>query len=481
MTKILVIDLGTSYLKFALFDRLGQMCDLVRYAPPARQSPPGRVELEAADVIRVIEQGVIELGRRTRGLSDLEAVSFATQTNSFLLLNAEDQPLTPIIPWPDQRAESLLPEIAQRCALPGLVVTTGVPALNSQFMLAKLLWLQLREPQTWRRAARLCLFSDYLTLLLTGQHVTEAGTAGLTALVDIHRCQWWAPMLARLELNSRWLPDIVRAGTDLGPISAEAACRLGLPRRCRFIVGCLDQYAGAIGAGNVRPGRISETTGTVLATVRLAQDFSTGLGPSVFQGPAPAQGQYWCMTFGEVSANYLQWYRDLLPDHPDFDALTALAAALEPGASGLTLIPTSPLSTPSAVFRGWTPSHTRGQVVRCILESVAAALRDQVTALSAGVMPEEIRSAGGAARSPLWLQIKADVLGIPVRATQCAEPTSLGAAVLAESALTGSAPWEIAERWVCPGALYRTDPQRHQRYQELWPALPREIHDPPTR
>jgi len=164
---------------------------------------------------------------------------------------------------------------------------------------------------------RLCLISDYLTLLFTGRHVTEAGAAGLTAMVDIHRCEWWTEMLAQLELDRAWLPQIVRAGTDLGPITGAAAARFGLPSTCRFIVGCLDQYAGAIGAGNVGPRLISETTGTVLATVRLAGEFATEPPATVFQGPAFAEGRFWRMAFGEVSASYLQWYRDGLPDRPD--------------------------------------------------------------------------------------------------------------------------------------------------------------------
>jgi len=311
------------------------------------------------------------------------------------------------------------------------------------------------------------LISDYLTLLLTGRHVTEAGAAGLTALVDIHRCQWWNAMLDGLELDPAWLPEIARAGSDLGPISASASAQWGLPASCRFVVGCLDQYAGAIGAGNVNASRISETTGTVLATVRLADSFATDPTATVFQGPGVRPGWYWRMVFGEVSANYLQWYRDLLPDRPDFEALTALAAAVSPGADGLTLATDSPPSTFEAVFQGWTARHTRGHAVRAILETVAAALRRQVVALSPHGLPDEVRSAGGAARSAVWLQIKADVLGVPVRATQCEEPTSLGAAVLAESVLGGCDFAAIAEQWVRPGQPLRPDARRHRLYQEF--------------
>jgi sugar (pentulose or hexulose) kinase len=95
------------------------------------------------------------------------------------------------------------------------------------------------------------------------------------------------------------------------------------------------------------------------------------------------------------------------------------------------------------------------------------ALGEHVAAICGTTRPEEIRSGGGAARSALWLQIKADVLGVPIRATRCPEPTSLGAAMLAKSARGECAVTETAQRWVRLGPLYRPDAERHRRYREL--------------
>jgi xylulokinase len=334
-------------------------------------------------------------------------------------------------------------------------------------MVAKLLWFRQRFPGICERVSRLCLISDYLTLLLAARHVTEAGAAGLTGLLDIHRCEWWPGILARFEIDERWLPDVARAGTDLGPIDPRAAEKFGLPGSCRIVVGCLDQYAGAIGAGNVEPGMISETTGTVLATVRCADRFAARLGPDVFQGPAFREGHFWRMAFGDVSANYLQWYRDQLPDRPEFDQLAASAGQIVPGAEGLKLRTDVALTEPGDVFEGMMPQHTRGHAVRCIMEAVAGALADQVAALSEGSPPEEIRSTGGAARSDLWLQIKADVLGIATTATECPEPTSLGAAMLAEASLGAADVGRIAQKWVRLKPPHQLDPQRHRLYQAL--------------
>ena len=340
MAKILSIDLGTTYFKVSLFDRNGRLCDLCRIAPPIAAAQAGYAELPAGAFDRAILQGISELrSRSSRGLTDVAAVTFATQTNSFMLLDSGERPLTPLILWPDRRAADLEAEVCRRCDIPGFSTTAGFSRINFQCMPAKLLWLQGQSPEIWKRAGKLCLISDYLTLLLTGKHVTEAGAAGLTGLVDIHRCRWYPEMLARFEIDEHRLPAIVRAGIDLGPITPRAARRFELPPSCRFVVGCLDQYAGAIGVGNVEPGMISETTGTVLATIRCADRFAAQPNPAVLQGPAFREGLYWQMAFGELSANYLHWYRNQLPDRPDFDQLTALAEHVEPGAEGLSSRP----------------------------------------------------------------------------------------------------------------------------------------------
>ena len=285
MAKILAFDLGTTYFKITLFDRSGRLCDSCRIAPPIRSGQTGEMELPADAFREALAQGVRELqDRADGGLADVEAVTFATQTNSFVLLDAGDQPLTPIILWPDRRAAELEAEVRKRCGMPAFSATTGIPQMSAGFMVAKLLWLQRQAPEIWSRTRKVALISDYFTLLLTGQHVTEAGAAGLTGLVDIHRCRWWPEMLAQFELDESCLPRVVRAGTDLGPLDPRAAGQLGLPETCRFVVGCLDQYAGAIGAGNIEPGMVSETTGTVLATVQCADQIRHATRPGRVSG-----------------------------------------------------------------------------------------------------------------------------------------------------------------------------------------------------
>ena len=204
-------------------------------------------------------------------------------------------------------------------------------------------------------------------------------------------------------------------------------------------MGCLDQFAGAIGADNVLPGRVSETTGTVLATVRRANKFLAHAPSGVYQGPASSPGDYYQMVFSSVSAGLLERYRNQLPDRPSFGELDELAAQVPAGAEGLQLHPNAVHGPAEKMFIGRTSRHGRGHEVRAIMEGVALELRKHVMTLCGDSWPASIQAAGGAARSTVWLQIKSEILGRPVEPVRCVEPTSLGAARLARST-TGAWP-----------------------------------------
>jgi len=267
---------------------------------------------------------------------------------------------------------------------------------------------------------------------------------------------WMPAACESVGLDPAALPPIVRAGSDLGPIRPMVAEMFDLPPGVRVIMGALDQYAGAIGVGNVAPGGVSETTGTVLAVVRCSADFSPADAP-FFQGPAWAPDRFYRMAFGSVSANLLEWYRNGLPDRPSYAELDALAAAAPAGAAGLSLRADALARPVGEGFVGGDARQERGRAVRCILETVARALADHVRTLCGAEPPAEIRCAGGGARSDIWLQIKADVTGIPMTALTCPEPTSLGAAMLAARALGWGGLEELAARWIRPRRRFVPD------------------------
>ncbi len=437
----LTFDLGTTLYKFALFDSRGVMLGVERIAPPAADG----CELPTKFFLETIVTGAMRLhSRLSEHWKNIVAVSFATQANSFTLLDRDNKPLVPLILWPDQRANEIADELKEISGIAGFRDTTGMPRFGPLLGLAKLHWLVGKQKLS-PRVARFCYLSDYLTVLMTGHFCTEAGVAGLSGAADVQHLQWWLPVFKKLNIPVEWMPPIVRAGTNLGPILPTMADLLKLPRTCRFIVGCLDQYAAAIGTGTVEPGQICETTGTVLAAVSLSDHYQSALAENVFQGPAFRDGQFFQMRFSSTSANLLEWYRNTLPDKPSFQSLTQ--AAIQAPPTDLEIEPYHDTGPISSSFRHVQPHHTPGQVTRAIMQRVARSLAEQVRALCGTTPPKEIRAAGGAAKNDYWLQLKARELQIPITAVATEEPTSLGAAILAASAMGFGEVNALAAEW----------------------------------
>lgn len=445
-TKVLAVDLGTSYFKAGLFNHLGELEVLQSLSVPATGVARGQVELDVAAFRASVTELIQSVAAHTGGLQDVRAVSFATQANSFAMFDAANEPLTPFILWPDSRAKDEEDAVLDKLAsVPRFCETTGVAQLNHLFLPAKFAWFRRHELRIVENTARIAQLSDYFTWWLSGQWWTEAAVAGLTGLANIHSLEWSLEALSISQIDVQQLPRIVRAGTSAGIITPEVAREWSFLPDCEFVIGCLDQFAGAIGAGNVSPGMVSETTGTVLATIRCAEGFNQVRCDEVFQGPGFREGIFYQMLFSELSAGLLERYRSSCAPGLTFAELDELAATVPRGSAGLRVRADDFHRRFDDSFVGRNADHTRAHEVRAILEAVAGELARQVRALTRDVTPERIVAGGGAARSELWLKIKSETLGCPVVPVDCEESTCRGAALLALSALTGSSIEQLAK------------------------------------
>jgi xylulokinase len=432
MSRTLIFDLGSSYFKVCLFDEQLQLVARHSVAVPIQSPLLGRRELPVAGFLGAITGAVNALSSQVGGLRDVTKVSFASQANTFTLLDDCNVPLLPFLVWNDQRADDGESFINDFSTFAEFYTSTGIPQLDRQFMVAKLDWLRWHSPEVLENARRICCISDFFTWWLTGHHLTEAGLMGLTGLIDIHRLEYRDAAINQLDLSTMCLPTIVRAGNDAGQLRKQRIDEWGLAPKCRLAMGCLDQYAGAIGAGVSSEGGICETTGTVLATVRCSSAFVPDPASNIFQGPTFMPGIYFQMVFSNLSAGMLERYRNQLPDCPAFEVLDRLAGAIPSGADGLKFNRLALRDDTAEMFSGRTTAHGRGHEVRAILEAVAYELKSQVSTLCGDDWPHSIKTMGGAAKSQLWLEIKRDILGCTIERVNCAEPTSLGAARLAK-------------------------------------------------
>ena len=359
-----------------------------------------------------------------------------------MLLDEHGKVVRPTLIWCDVRTEKQGRDLSRALGLQRLIQLTCNPALPN-FTLTKVLWVRENEPDNWSRVRHLLLPKDYVRFRLTGERATDMADASGTLLLDVAHRRWSSEMLDAAALDQSLLPNLYESPDVCAKVTAAGARECGLAAGTPVVAGAGDQAAGAVGMGIVSPGTVSATIGTsgvvFAATDRPALDSRGRVHTFCHAIP----GRWHVMGVTQAAGQSLRWFRDTFTASSTgaapYDQLTAEAAKVPPGSDGLLWTPyligerTPHLDgTARAALVGLTASHTRGHVVRAILEGVAFSLRDTFTLFQEMNVPvQSIRLGGGGARSPLWRQIQADVYGHSVEIVEAEEGAAYGAALLA--------------------------------------------------
>lgn len=459
MELVLGVDLGTSYFKLGLFDRHGKLHGLGRIAVETDSADGSHCELPIETFWSTLRRALqVALDQASAQTSDIVALAYSSQANSFVLLDESHQPLTPLILWPDRRVSDIDPYVsslwhrADFSAVTGLGIDAG-----PECAIAKLKWFQTQCPGIWERTNRIMTISDYFTFALTGRPVGDAGTASLLGIVDVQQLCWWDEALDILSLSPEQMSSLLRPGALAGQVSDQGAARLGIPTGIPLALGGLDHHIAALGAGAGTLAPLSESTGTVLACLGLTDQFNPA--GNICVGPGLGDADYYRFAFDDNGAGALEWYRQNHARHLEITELVAYAESVPAGCNGLVALPSAQKYPDLAGFENATPGHTPGHFARAIMESVAATLKKLSDDLFPQGRPARIVATGGGAKSDLWLQIKADLLGIEILRTQSQEPACQGAAMLAAIA----AQWfddltEISELWTKTERVFAPNP-----------------------
>ena len=451
------LDVGTSAVKALAISQTGEVLAKAERVYPVSSPRPGWSEQDPEDWWRAAEAALADLGVRPA------AVGLSGQMHGLVTLDAERRVVRPAILWNDQRTAAECAEIEATVGLERLIELTGNRALTG-FTAPKLLWLRRHEPEAWGRVRHILLPKDYVRLRLEGELAIDAADASGTLLFDVARRRWSDELLDALELDRAWLPPVAE--------STEVA-------------GAGDQAAGALGVGVDRPGPLSVVLGT--------SGVVFGVLPR-FEADPQARLHTFCHALPETwhamgvmlsAAGSLHWLRGVVGG--DYDALTAEAGRWDAGSEGLLFAPyltgeRTPHADPDAraAFAGLTVRHDRGALVRAVLEGVAYGLRDSLELLrELGVEATVARVSGGGARSALWTEIVATVLGLPLERTAVDEGAAYGAALLAgvRAGVFADAHEAVA---ACVRVTGRVEPRAawadayedgYRRFRSLYPAL----------
>ncbi len=443
---VLGADFGTQGVRTAVFEPDGK-CLKMGFAGYNTQYPgPGMAEQQAGDWWNAFKQALSEC---LEGIdnADIKGMSVCATSSTVLPIDKKGSPLMPAILWMDTRATRQA-ELINSTGHPVLRYSGGQDSV--EWMIPKTLWIKENRPDIYIRAYRILEELDWINYRLTGRLVSSKCTA---------TCKWnyaetaggWPDefmhVIGLSDYKEKIPTEVVPVGGAIGGITPEAASELGLPVGLTVFQGGIDAHMCMLGLGVVNPGQMGVIMGTSFVHLALTQEpvFHPGLwGPY----PGAVIKDLWLLEGGQVSAGSLtRWFKDQLagdiantnPHEDPYGVLARQASEIPPGAEGLIMLDTwqgnrtpyrDPFARGAAV--GMTLSHTRAHLYRAVMESVAYGTRHILEAFSSAQCPvTEVVASGGVLKNPVWMQIIADVTGVPIRRAKFTEAGVLGCAVAA--------------------------------------------------
>ncbi|MDL2257705.1 hypothetical protein LJC42_00915 [Eubacteriales bacterium OttesenSCG-928-K08] len=439
MGTFLTLDVGTTAVKAALFDAELNMLGLVIREYSLLTPRQDEVELPAFVYWDNIVAGVNELLKKTNAdAKNVLSITCTTQGETFIPVDKDGNALYNAIVWLDARAKEETAILETQYSKEAFYQKTGIPEISPYCPIAKLMWVKSHLPEVYAATHKFLLLEDYLIYRLTGSMLTNPALMCTTGYFDINTDELWHEILEQNGLDASKIPDVRACGTSVGPLLECSAKELGLTASTIVTTGAMDQVAAAIGAGNIGPGFITETTGTCLAvgaSTRTPRLESWTPVPVYTHG---LPGLYLKIVIMQTAGMALKWFRnefclDLLNEGGNtYDRMGELAASVPPLSRGLYLFPhfTGLYADPDArgVFFGIGLDTGRDCFIRATMESIGYMLRESVELL--GEECVAIHSSGGGAKSEIWSSIKADICDAPVHVMAQEEAALLGAAIL---------------------------------------------------
>ncbi len=439
------VDLGTTNIKAALYD--GDMRLIGRKSRLAAYIRDGsRVEFDAAGYRDAVFSLLREL-LSENGAARVRQIAFTGQAESLVVLDGDGNPLMNAISWMDERSVRECVQLSERFPPEVCRRVTGQLSILPTWPATKILWLKNNMPEVFEKAACYMLLKDYIVRCFTGKAAADMSVATFSFYFDIYRKCYWGEMLDAIGITEDKLPPLCEPCTVAGTLTDEAAERLGLvggaacacgavSKGTAVNTGTLDHFAGMIGTGNLSPGGITLSTGTVMA---LAALWDPSLPPpggiALHYGFMP--DSFVLLPVAESGGVSLEWFRRRCMPDQTFAEIDRVAA--ERRDEGILFLPyivgvNAPEMDGDAVgvFWGLRQEHDAYDMAKAVMEGVAFVLRKNCEAIErAGIALRSITATGGGAKSDLWCAIQADATGLSVRVPAEKEAACLGAAMIA--------------------------------------------------
>ena len=428
------VDLGSTNIKAAVYDLDMKLVD--------RQSLPveyirenGFVEFDAEVYFAKLVQLVGSIVK-THQIKKIKEIAFTGQAETLVVLGADGKPLMNAISWMDERSVEECAVLSEKFDAAVCEAVTGQQAVLPTWPATKILWLKNNRPEIYHNAASYMLLKDYIVYCLTGNQYSDMSIATFSFYFDIYNKVYWKEMLEAIGVSESQLPALCEPCTVAGNLLPAVAGQMGLTADTKINVGTLDHFAGMIGTGNIHPGDITLSTGTVMAIATMcSQPAPKSCGIAMHYGFIP--DTHVMLPVAESGGVSLEWFRRTCMPNTNYDEMKAVLA--ERGENQLIFLPylvgtNAPEfhAEANGVFWGLRQEHDVFDMAGAVMEGVSFVLKKNCDHIaSKGMAPTSIIATGGGAKSAIWCQMQSDITGLPIRIPKEKEAACLGAAMIA--------------------------------------------------
>ncbi len=477
---LLAHDIGTSGNKATLYDEDGSMIASTVAGYDVYYADGGCAEQDADDWWRAVVDSTRKLIRDVDPAS-IAAVSFSGHMNGCLCVGADGSPLRRSILWMDTRASAEAKELEERFGVEGFYAITGSRP-QAFYSLEKLMWVRRNQPEIYEKTYKMLQSKDYIALRLTGRFATDHSDASNTNAYDINGRCWSETVVKAAGVDMEKLPEILDSADTVGFVTEAAARETGLLPGTRVVAGAGDGSAATVGAGCCENGAAYCCLGTSAWISSAISEPVTDREMIVFNLAHPDPKLYIACGAMQCAGNSFNWLKNQICTHEKYLADTTgesvyklicdQAESSPAGANGLIFLPylmgeRSPWwdSLAKGAFIGLTPSHTRADIIRAVIEGVALNLA-LIYEAHRGRTATPLALIGGLALSDTWRKTMADALGVPVLQTTCTEEaSSMGAAMIAGVGAGIFADYSAHRLFIHPKAETQPDMEAHRYYQ----------------
>ena len=438
---ILSIDIGTSGAKVMLLDISSKRLSALSYAYKTESPAPGTYQQDPRDWWTAVCEAIPALLKAEHvSKDDIGAIGVDGVSWTPVILDADGNVLCGAPLWYDTSSQAQCVKLRKAVGEAAAFNCSRNP-LQPYYEDSKVLMFRETQPEVMQKCRHILSSNGYIGYRLTGEMRQDICQAYGFMCFDMAKGSWNERLAEKAGFDISLIPALTECSEVIGTVTKAAAELTGLNAGTPVIAGGLDAACGALGAGVYAPGPVHEQSGSA-----GGMSICCGVCPSapgLILSRHVVSGQ-WLLQGGTVGGGQLvNWLCDVfMPDCSRNEARELLcmeAAAVPEGADGLVFLPymageRSPIWDPDAKgsFFGFDYSKMRVHIVRSVMEGAAFALRHNLeAAVNAGAKLDMMRAVGGASANPLWMQMKADITGVPICAVDSPHATALGCAVLA--------------------------------------------------